>query len=149
MSIRAALLGCVFFVATVSVGLVACGGADDRQADSGPAPSPTAGESQPSPTAASHPAEALWGEWRTTISPGDDVTLTLRDGAYTIRRGPARGSGRVEATTAEALFSGSDLCDGTGTYTWTVQGETLSFVSVSKDACGGRSEVLDGKTYHK
>ena len=92
---------------------------------------------------------ALFGQWQTTISAGDSVTLALREGTYAIGRGAATGRGRMKVTAGGAEFSGSDLCDGIGNYRWSLQGDTLSFTSVGEDECSGRSEVLDGITYKK
>lgn len=131
--------------------LPGCGG-DDVDAVPQETPTQTAGTSPSAtvPVAASDPkVEALYGEWQTMISVDDPVTLTLRDGAYSIRRGPARGAGRMKATASEAEFSGSDLCDGSGRYKWSIEDGAVTFVLIDKDACSGRSEVLDGKTYRK
>ena len=58
---------------------------------------------------------------------------------------PARpwpGSGRVTIDGDEIEFHGSDLCEGSGIYTWVVEGDTLTFTMVGTDPCSGRSEVL-------
>jgi hypothetical protein len=120
--------------------LVACGDDDDSE------PGGTAGTAT---TAADPEVAALFGTWRTTISEGDNVTLRLRDGGYSIARGPAGGTGQMKVADGEAEFFGSNLCDGTGVYRWSIQDEALTFVSVDPDECPGRSEVLDGKTYRK
>ena len=126
--------GKVLLAAVLCAALASCGG-DDTTGKEAAAPSSTA-----SPT-------DLYGEWKAVDSGGTPVTLTLRDGAYTILRGSNSGSGRLKATNSEAEFSGSDLCSGVGRYRWSIDGGALSFVALEKDACPGRSEVMDGKTY--
>ena len=143
-------LAAVIVVAgTLSLSMAACGD-DDSGADASASATRSTAASAPvqSPTPTPDRAtEALFGVWRTTISEGDNVRLDLRDGSYAIYRGPAAGTGDMEATADEAEFSGSDLCEGAGRYKWSVDGEQLTFTSIGTDACSGRSEVLDGKTY--
>ncbi len=85
------------------------------------------------------PAE-LAGTWRRSVG-GEMVDLSLQVG-YTIQRGFGRGSGRVTIDGDEIEFHGSDLCEGSGIYTWVVEGDTLTFTMVGTDPCSGRSEVL-------
>jgi hypothetical protein len=146
-------LGLLSLACSLALALAACGGDDDEQAPSAAdgsmtdvATSPTAQVTTPTPD----PATAvLFGEWHTEISADDKVTLTLRDGRYAIRRGPAAGTGSLSATASEAVFANSNLCDGDGVYTWSIEDGALTFTSATSDPCGGRSEVLDGKTYTK
>ena len=85
------------------------------------------------------PAE-LAGTWRRSVG-GEMVDLSLQVG-YTIQRGFGRGSGRVTIDGDEIEFHGSDLCEGSGIYTWVVEGDTLTFTMVGTDPCSGRLEVL-------
>jgi len=127
--------GKVLLAAVFCAALAACGGDDKTQAAN--------------PTSTASPTESLYGDWKTVDSAGAPVTLSLRDGAYTILRGTNSGSGRLKATNSEAEFSGSNLCNGVGRYRWSIDGGALSLVALEKDACPGRSEVFDGKTYRK
>jgi hypothetical protein len=91
------------------------------------------------------PAE-LVGSWRTKLDSGDELTLTLSDKSYRLRRGPSSGSGRIAVRGDEIEFSGSNLCEGTGTYRWSIDGDRLTFTAFGPaDPCGGR--VLDGQVY--
>jgi hypothetical protein len=102
-------------------------------------------ETEPS-SVDSAPAE-LVGSWRTTLDSGDELTLTLRDKAYRITRGPNSGRGQIAVQGDEITFSGSNLCDGTGTYRWSIDGDRLAFTAVGPaDPCGG-TRVLDGQDY--
>ena len=127
---------------------------------SSPTPEPTAGpstaatavaqSSEPSPaataSAATAPAE-LVGSWSTTLDGGDKLTLTLSDKSYRLTRGPNSGSGRIAVRGDEIEFSGSNLCDGTGTYHWSIDGDDLTFTAFGPaDPCGG-TRVLDGQVY--
>ncbi len=145
MRMNAALVGVALVVL-----LAGCGDDDDTDADPTEDGSATVAATSAGQTPTSDPATAaLFGEWRTVIAEGDNVTLRLREGRYTILRGPATGQGGMNARAGEAEFSGSDLCDGIGIYRWSIQDGALSFTSVGKDDCPGRSEVLDGITYRK
>jgi hypothetical protein len=123
----------VLLASLLCAALVACGGDD------------TTGKEAAVPTSAA----SLYGEWKAVDSGGTPITLTLRDGAYTILRGSNSGSGRLKATSSEAEFSGSDLCNGVGRYRWSIAGGALTFVALEKEACPGRSAVLDATTYRK
>lgn len=99
-----------------------------------PSPSPTVNFLEPTV-----PAE-LAGTWRRSVG-GVRVDLSLQVG-YTIQRGGGRGSGRVTVDGDRIEFHGSNLCDGSGIYTWVVEDDTLTFTMVGSDPCTGRSEVL-------
>ena len=87
----------------------------------------------------------LSGDWRTEVA-GDSVTLTIGQNSYRIQRGSDTGSGRIAFKGAEISFLRSDLCEGEGTYSWTVEGSQLRLTAVSPDPCP-RREVLDGVVY--
>lgn len=99
-----------------------------------PSPSPTVNFLEPTV-----PAE-LAGTWQRSVG-GERVDLSLHIG-YTIQRGGGRGSGRVTVDGNRIEFYASNLCDGTGVYTWSVEGDNLTFTMVGTDPCSGRSEVL-------
>ena len=102
--------------------LASCGDDDDigpGEADATPSASATPAQSS-TPTLDTA-VTALFGQWRTAISAGDNVTLSLREGVYAIGRGAATGRGRMKVSAREAEFSGSDLCDGIGIYRWSLQ----------------------------
>ena len=129
-------------VAAVIVTLAACAATQPTapipSATSEPSPSPS-----PSPTVnflePTVPAE-LAGTWRRSVG-GQTVDLSLQVG-YTIQRGAGRGSGRVTIDGDDIEFHGSNLCEGSGIYTWVVEDDTLTFTMVGTDPCSGRSEVL-------
>ncbi|HEY3428193.1 MAG TPA: hypothetical protein VGK83_05945 [Acidimicrobiia bacterium] len=90
----------------------------------------------------------LEGTWRTDLGNGDRVALTLRRTSYQISRGGNSGSGAISVEGDTIVFSGSTLCDGVGTYQWSIEGEALTFTAADAgDPCGGRRPVLDGVTY--
>jgi hypothetical protein len=127
---------------------------------SSPTPPPTTGPSaaaiasapttEPSLAVTAAPATApadLIGSWSTTLDGGDKLTLTLTDKSYRLTRGPNSGSGRIAVQGDEIVFSGSNLCDGTGTYHWAIDGDSLTFSAFGPaDPCGG-TRVLDGQVY--
>lgn len=126
--------------AVVLMTLSACGAAQSA------APSPTATSEPraiPSPTVnflePTVPHE-LAGTWRRSVA-GVTVDLSLQVG-YAIQRGAGRGSGRVTVDGDRIEFFASSLCEGTGTYTWLVEDDTLTLTMVGTDPCTGRSEVL-------
>lgn len=90
------------------------------------------------------------GTWRTDLGDGDRVTLSLRGTTYTITRGANSGNGDISVEGDTIVFSGSNLCDGVGTYQWSVEGESLTFSAADPgDPCSGRRPVLDGVTYNR
>jgi hypothetical protein len=91
----------------------------------------------------------LAGSWNTEIA-GVPVTLRLNSTSYSIRRGDAMGSGSISVTGDQIAFSRSDLCEGTGVYSWTVEANTLTFVQEDPpDPCTGRSSVLIDIAYSR
>ncbi len=89
----------------------------------------------------------LAGEWHTAISDADRVTLTLTGNAYHIQRGPNSGNGGFAVRGDEIRFVRSTICNGIGVYRWSVDGGSLLFTSIQPDACPGRADAIDGRTY--
>jgi hypothetical protein len=140
------------FLGLLVVVLAACGGqppAPSLVATSTPGavPTPTTTPT-PKPTASPRtpaPAE-LQGRWRTVISDVDKPVLTITDFKYTIER-LGIGTGSVEVHGDQIAFSGSNLCTGTGLYTWTIEGGTLTLQSVDPDPCANRSDAIRGRPF--
>ena len=83
------------------------------------------------------PAE-LQGRWRAEIE-GAPALLTFTATNYAISwRGG--GSGRIEVEGDEITFSGAPGCPGSGTYQWSIEGDTLHLVPVGTDPCPFRAE---------
>ena len=95
----------------------------------------------------------LSGVWRTNLGTGDqvldNVSLTLSGNQYALQRGPNSATGSISVAGDTIAFFASSLCDGTGTYRWVVEGETLTLTVIDPDPCGNRSLVLDGITYDR
>jgi hypothetical protein len=93
----------------------------------------------------------LQGVWVTILNDGtrQQVTLTLSENAYQIRRGGDRAVGAIAVHGDQIEFSQSSLCVGAGTYRWSLKGNSLLFTPVNSDPCPGRSEVLEGQAYSK
>ena len=132
-------------LAGLLLALVAC---DQSAAPTDSASSTTSNGPATTTSAAADAAPAeLAGEWRAELDNGDRVQLALRGTRYFLARGASAGSGDISVEGNVIVFSGSNLCDGVGTYEWTVQGDSLTFAPTeSGEACSGRS-VLKGVTY--
>jgi hypothetical protein len=122
-----------------SVSVVASPVATPKASASPRAPSPT----PPDPA----PAELI-GSWQTMLGT-EQVTLDLAEHSYRVHRGPDVLGGRLAVRDDEIDFSHSTLCEGTGTYRWSLAAGALTFTPIQKDACRGRAEWLDGQTYTK
>jgi hypothetical protein len=114
-------------------------------------PVPTTTTSAPATTttaAADAAPPELAGIWEGEVTPSDSVTLSLNGNSYTISRGDSAGSGRISVEGDIIRFSGSNICDGEGTYRWTIEGDTLMLeITEAGDPCSGRREVFEGVTY--
>jgi hypothetical protein len=102
----------------------------------------------PSPTPPDPAPTELIGSWQLTLGT-EQVTLDLAEHSYRVHRAPDVVGGRIAVRGDEIDFSHSTLCEGTGTYRWTLAAGALTFTSLQKDACRGRAEYLDGQTYTK
>jgi hypothetical protein len=138
--------------------LMACSGPgapSDATTTTSTAPSttaiPTTTTSAPVVTTTEAPDAAppeLAGIWEGEVAPGDSVTLSFDGNSYTISRGGNSGSGRISVEGDIIRFYGSNLCDGEGTYRWTIEEDSLTLeITEAGDPCGGRRGVFDGVTY--
>jgi hypothetical protein len=71
----------------------------------------------------------------------------LRVDSYRITRGPDSGTGKIAVDGDVITFSNSNLCDGNGTYQWSLEGDMLALTLTGADPCSGRTEVLAGQTF--
>jgi len=114
------------------------------------APSLSSPASTPSATASETAAipDELVGDWESRKG-SDSVLLTIRDnGTYLVLRVPAMGIGHMTAVDGTQLdFFGGDPCADRGSYEWSIEGETLTFIPVGEDECPGRAAVLDELPY--
>lgn len=134
---RSALLLVILVVGACSAGATA------------PAPSASRSSVLAAPTDGTVPSD-LRAEWTTNLtSTNEIVTLTLTDRTYSIKRGSNTGRGQAAVRGNEIAFSGSPLCDGVGTYRWSLNAGVLRFVAASPDPCSGRTEVIEGQTYRR
>lgn len=107
----------------------------------------TTASHSPTPSLVDAPPAELLGKWRTTLDNGDELALTLSGKSYRLAKGPDTGNGRIAVRGDEIEFFGSSLCDGTGTYQWSIDGDRLTFTAFGPaDPCSG-GRVLDGQIY--
>lgn len=118
--IIAATRGMLGLAAIVLVSASACNAAAPA-ATAAPASSDKAAVPSASAAPAGVPAELAGGVDDTLVS-GDQeaVTLTLTERSYVIRRGPNRVPGSAAGSNGEIRFFGSAICEGTGTYRWSI-----------------------------
>ena len=100
---------------------------------------PTASPRTPAPA-------ALQGRWQTVINDNDKPVLTITDFKYTIER-LGIGTGSIEVHGDQIDFFGSNLCSGTGTYQWSIQGGTLTLTPVGADPCANRADAIRGRPF--
>lgn len=77
---------------------------------------------------------------------GETVVLTLDGNGYHIQRGPESGGGRISVSGTTITFSGSTLCPGVGTYTWSIPEGRLR-LEIVEDPCDGRVPALARGTF--
>ena len=127
--------------------LAACGSGGASPTDSLASPIATSSTSPvPTQPADDAPAE-LQGDWTTASDDPDPVTLTISRSGYQIHRGGGFGQGAISVDGKQIRFFGSDLCEGEGTYTWSIDDGVLTFALEGDDPCGNRSVVLVDRTY--
>jgi hypothetical protein len=101
------------------------------------------------PTRAPLPAD-LVGRWQVELSPGDTLTLELKDGAYVISRsGADSGRGRLELDGDTLVFSHSTICAGEGRYAWSIEAGELQLTSIAPDACPSRAGLIEGQSFSR
>ena len=80
------------------------------------------------------------------INDNDKPVLTITDFKYTIER-LGMGTGGIEVHGDQISFSGSNLCPGTGTYTWSITDGVLMLQFVEADPCANRSDAIRGRPF--
>ena len=136
--------------------VVACSGqAGAPSLQPAPSPAPTtivavtaAPTAKPMPAPRTPAPAELQGRWQTVINDADKPFLTLTDFKYTIERGLS-GTGSIAVAGDHISFFGSNLCSGTGQYTWSLVSGTLRFDSVTPDPCQERSEVIWNRPFKR
>jgi hypothetical protein len=115
-----------------------------------PAATTTAEPATSKPTASPRPAAPaeLQGRWQTEISASDRPILTITDFTYTIQR-LGTGTGGVAVHGDQIDFFGSNLCQGTGTYGWSIADGVLTLQSISQDPCANRADAIRGRPFKR
>ncbi len=108
------------------------------------AAAPTA--SPPAPTLLNPAPEEMLGKWTTTFAEDDVATNRIQPTGIRITRF-ATATVRLEVFGDELVLSHSQLCTGEGRYSWSIEGDTLRFDSITPDECDGRSKTFDGVEY--
>jgi hypothetical protein len=129
-------------------------GSEEPEESAAAAPSPTeapptateapTATPEPMPSESSEPPQLL-GTWRTTLA-GQTVTLRLSPDEYSIHRGSSAGTGSIAVDGDRIDFFDSSLCEGTGEYRWSIDGDSLRFTLVT-EPCPGRAEALLNVVY--
>ena len=146
--LRASML---VLTAVLGLSVAACSGQASGTASSPPAtvaPASTSAAPTTAPTTAPTDAPAstpalpapaeLQGRWRAVIEAAPAVlTFTATDYTIVWRGG---GNGRIEVEGDEITFSGSSDCPGSGTYRWSIEGDTLHLEPAGTDPCPFRAE---------
>ena len=147
--------------AAASIGaLGGCGGDDDR--------APATKREAPR-TAATLPAE-LKGSWTRRFgrrevelegSPAGRYTLKIGDGIAQVYEGPEADPARdclTQEWCFEVTLEGSGrilsvgetpICPGTGRYSFTVKGDTLTTRKIADECQSGRPVLFDGRTWRR
>ena len=136
--------GCI---AALCLLLIGCGAAAPGESDlTGPAgrtPAPQETVSvTPAPSLPSHSEDAsagaaptdLAGTWRRSFE-GAPLVLTLHETGYSVQAAGGAGAGRIFVEGDRITFSDSNRCEGTGTYTWSIEDERLRFTLMGDDPC--------------
>jgi hypothetical protein len=137
--------GCI---AALCLLLIGCGAAAPGESDlRGPAsrtaapqetvtspPSPSGPGASESAAAGAAPSE-LAGTWRRSFD-GQPLLITLDETGYFVQAAGGAGAGRIFVEGDRITFSDSNRCEGTGTYTWSIEDERLRFTLVGDDPCG-------------
>lgn len=127
------------------------GGSGSASSPTSPSPTPTPPPA-PLPVAQDPAPRELQGTWLARDAINQQVMLRLTETNYQITRGMDGALGIISVRGDQIDFSRSNVCSGTGSYRWSLTGNSLRFTSIGgagSDPCSGRSEVLDGYTYTK
>jgi hypothetical protein len=109
-------------------------------ATSAGAASPSSGSSASPSSAAEAEGAAppeLAGIWRRGYQ-GELLFLTLDGNGYAVQVPGESGGGRIFVEGDRITFSNSNRCDGTGTYTWSIEDDRLRFSLIGEDPCRAR-----------
>lgn len=107
---------------------------------------PTAAPPSPSVVVVDPAPPELAGRWQT--SDGERITVTFTADRYAISRGPGSARGRLAVRGAQLELFGSDLCVGSGIFTWAVAGNALTIrATATPDPCGNRSDALVNRSF--
>lgn len=100
------------------------------------------------PTQSAPVPGALAGVWHTRFE-GADQKLALSGTSYEVYTDPAdKAVGVVSVRGSQLTFSGSNTCQGSGTYRWSVLRSTLRLTLVGSDPCP-RSGLLPGRSWSR
>jgi hypothetical protein len=100
----------------------------------------------PEPTLLNPAPPEMLGKWSAVFGEDDIGTIRISPTGMRITRF-ATAAIRLEVFGDELVLSHSQLCEGEGRYRWTIEGDKLTFESVTPDACDGRAKSFDGVTY--
>lgn len=136
----------------LSAALCACAPAAATLSPVSPGPAPTASLAPENPseapgvTAQPLPDEII-GKWHSELSTDDlPIDLEIKQGSYSLFH-LSMARGRLEVDGDGLVFSHGSLCTGVGRYSWSVEGNELTFQSMAPDECPGRAAGLDGITF--
>lgn len=115
----------------------ACGGGEETAAQAGPDAGGGTGAGGPAQQPAPAGPSPIDGDYY-----GGTSVLRLDEGTWTFVSGKnIRWTGVASVTDGELAISGEESCPETGTYAWTLAGETLALESIQEE-CPGRNVLL-------
>ena len=87
----------------------------------------------------------LQGRWTVDVGNDMETIVFLSPTTYSFHGTDEGGRISVEGDVIE--FHESVLCEGTGAYRWSLDGDTLTFTAVEPLDCSERRGLLDGKEF--